>query len=268
MVRILLKETSALRHMKFSTPDDSRAASLGETQMRRHPLGWLAVLIVGLGPASAGAETVDLQASCDFSGQLRDLNHTTQKAGMAFRVGLRGVSYSGKLTRTLLEQSVPGKVTLWLGLRNVRLSVQRTDINGPPGSAACGPMDVVLGHQQDLGLAFDIEADPQPGSSQMVVRNVRFQLPPENWAIGKPAWVRTAGFGLTQQNVVEGLQQGIAKGRDKIQDRLKESAPHVLSQVVKFTTSENAESPVVQALRARLVTDVASRFPERGASTP
>jgi hypothetical protein len=213
---------------------------------------WLAAGILGVTAPRLLAETVDLNTNCEFTGNVPDMTQTTQKLGVMLRVGMKGVSYSGKLTRTLLEQNQPGKVTLWFGLRNVKLTVNRTDIVGGPGSAACGPMDVVLGNQKDLWLAFDIEADKKAESTQMVVKSVRFQLPPDNWAIGQPAWVRTQGIGFTQQNVVDGLRQGIAKDREKLQQKLMQDAPQILSQVVKQTTPKDAESPLVQAIRTRL----------------
>ena len=213
---------------------------------------WLAAGILGISAPRLLAETVDLNTTCEFSGKVADMSHTTEKMGVALRVGMSGVSYSGRLSRTVLEQSQPGRVTLWFGLRNVKLTVSRTSIVGGPGSAACGPMDVVLGNQKDLWLAFDIETDKKADSSQLVVRNVRFQLPPDNWAIGRPAWVRTAGIGFTQQNVVEGLRQGIAQDRESLQQKLMQDAPRILSEVVKQTTPKDAESPVVQAIRSRL----------------
>ena len=216
---------------------------------------WLVAGILGITAPRLLAETVDLKTTCEFSGKVADMTHTTQKLGIALRIGMTGVSYSGQLTRTVLEQSQPGKVTLWFGLRNVKLTVNRTDIVGGPGSAACGPMDVVLGNQKDLWLAFDIETDKKANSSQMVVKNVRFQLPADNWAIGRPAWVRTTGIGFTQQNVVEGLRQGIAQDREKLQQKLLEDAPRILSHVVKQTATNNSESPVVQAIRGRLQRD-------------
>jgi hypothetical protein len=213
---------------------------------------WFVAGILGITAPRLLADTVDLNTKCEFSGKVSDMSHTTQKLGVALKVAMSGVSYSGTLMRTVLEQSQPGKVTLWFGLRNVRLTVSRTDIVGGPGSAACGPMDVVLGNQKELWLAFDIEPDKKADSTQMVVRNVRFQLPEDNWAIGKPAWVRTTGIGFTQQNVVEGLRQGIAKDREKLQEKLMQDAPRILSQVVRQTTPKDSESPVVQAIRSRL----------------
>ncbi len=213
---------------------------------------WLTAGILGIVAPRLLAETVDLKTQCQFSGQVPDMTHTSQKLGLAIRVGMKGVSYTGQLTRTLLEQSQPGKVTLWLGLRNVKLTVKQTDIVGGPGSASCGPMNVVLGNQKDLWLAFDIEADKNAATTQMVVKGVRFQLPPDNWAIGNPQWVRTQGIGFTQKAVVDGLREGIAKDRVKLQEKLMKDAPKILSQVVKQTTPQNAESPLVKAIRSRL----------------
>jgi len=213
---------------------------------------WLVAGILGIAAPRLLAETVDLQTQCEFAGQVADMNHTTQKLGVVLRVGMKGVSYSGQLRRTILEQTQPGKVTLWLGLRNVKLTVKRTHIVGGPGSAACGPLNVVMGQKKDLWLAFDIETGGKTGSSQMVVKDVRFQIPPDNWAIGRPAWVRVQGIGYTQQKVIDGIRQGIAKDRAKLQKKLAKDAPRILSQVVKETTPKNAKNPLVQAIRSRL----------------
>lgn len=214
---------------------------------------WLVAGILGITAPRLLAETVDLKTNCTFSGQVPNMTHTAEKFGVALRVGLQGISYSGQLSRTLLEQSQPGKVTLWFGFRNVKLTVNRTDINGAPGGAACGPMSVVLGQKKELWLAFDIETDKKnPNSTQMVVKNVRFQLPADNLSIGRPAWVQTRGIGFTQQNVVEGIRQGIAKDRVKIQQKLAKDAPRILSEVVRKTRTQTTESPVVKAVRERL----------------
>ena len=213
---------------------------------------WLAAGILGITAPRLCGETVDLNTRCEFAGQVADMNHTTQKLGMMFRVGMRGVRYSGELRRTLLEQSQPGKVTLWLSLRNVKFSVNQTSIAGGPGSAACGPMDLVLGQKKDLWLAFDIEADAKADSGQMVVKSVRCRIAPDNLAIGNPAWVQVQGLGYTQQKVVDGIRQGIAQDLAKLEQRLTNDAPGLLAQVVQQTTPKNAESPLVQAIRSRL----------------
>lgn len=215
---------------------------------------WLAAGILGTIAPRLCAETVDLNTRCEFAGEADDMNHTTQKLGMVFRVGMQGVSYSGQLKQSLLEQSQPGKVTLWLSLRNVKFTIKQTSIVGGPGSAACGPMEFVLAQKKDLWLAFDIEADAKTDSGQMVVKKVRCQVRPDNLAIGNPAWVRVQGIGYTQQKVVDGLRQGIVQDLPKIQERLTTDAPKLLAQIVKQTSPENAESPLVEAIRSRLET--------------
>lgn len=216
---------------------------------------WLVAGILGITAPRLLAETVDLNTNCTFSGQVPNMTHTAEKFGVALRVGLQGISYSGQLSRTLLEQSQPGKVTLWFGFRNVKLTVNRTDITGAPGGASCGPMSVVAGQNKELWLAFDIISDNKPNSNQMVVKDVRFQLPPDNLMIGRPAWVQTRGIGFTQQNVVDGIRQSIAKDRAKIEQKLAKDAPQILSEVVRKTRTQTGESPVVQAVRERLQTN-------------
>ena len=174
---------------------------------------------------------------------------------MVFRVGMKGVRYSGQLRRTLLEQSQPGKVTLWLSLRNLKFSVKQTNIVGGPGGALCGPMDLVLGHKKDLWLAFDIETDTQSQFGADGCQERSLPDPP-----GKHGH-RPTGLGSRPRHRLHAAKGGRrhpprpdpGPGQSS-EKRLTQDAPRLLAQIVKQTTPKNAESPLVRAIRARLQT--------------
>lgn len=211
------------------------------------------LLIVLISGGAAQAETVDLGARFQIAGGVADMAHSATQSGYTFRVDLKGLQYSGNVTRTLLERKESDKVTLWLALRDVRLTIARTDVVGQPGSAHCGRLDLVLGHRKDLWLAFDIVEDHEGSASGLLVRDVRFSLPPDNWSIGSPASVQVRGFGMTQERVVSGLRKGLADRRSHVEARLIDAAPEILAQVVRpAADAAGEESPIVAAIRSGL----------------
>ena len=171
--------------------------------MRQPVSPCLALILLAAG--AARGESTDLNVDARIAGRVADMSHIANGGGHAFNVTLSGLSYDGRVTRTVLEQSRAGEVTLWLALRDVRLSIARTDIVGRPGSARCGQLDLVLGNRQELWLAVDVARDADRPSG-LAVKDVRFDLPHDNWSIGVPASVHARGLGLTERRVVSGLR--------------------------------------------------------------
>ena len=74
--------------------------------------------------ARACADVANLDATLAISGQLDDMDQYTRHSGFLFRVGLRGLSYSGRVERVLFQESQPGRLSVWLALRDVRLTIE------------------------------------------------------------------------------------------------------------------------------------------------
>jgi hypothetical protein len=184
------------------------------------------------------ADPVDIGVAGGFSGQLEDMSHTTNKSGYSFRVLMRGLRYQGQLGRTVVETTGENRHTIWLGLRNFYVRIERTDIAGQPGRAACGPLDLVLGNQRELWLGFDVQTQADPTNEnevRLVLLETRFRLPPDNWSIGAPAWVKTSGFGMSRENVVSGIRRGLSENRERIAGRVIKSAPAIYAQAAALT---------------------------------
>ena len=197
----------------------------------------------------ARAETVDLSAEFPVSGSIANLQQTAERAGLEFQVTLRNLAYTGRVTRSVLQHDRADRATLWLGLRDVTLTVERTDIAGRTGSAACGPMKLVLGNRRELWIAFDVARVVQDGQARPALQNVRFQLPPDNWQIGAPAWFRGNGLGMTEERVVEALREGLTKDRHRVEQAVIKAAPAMLAYTAR---SSQHQQKVIEAVRARL----------------
>jgi len=179
----------------------------------------------------AGAEPHDLGAAFAISGQVADMEHNTSVSGYTFRVGLHGLRYDGQVHQTLMEETEPNRLTIWVALRNVNLTIASTSISGSPGSAQCGPLKLVLGNRRELWIAFDVDRKLEEADSGLVLRATRFGLPRDNWSVGMPSSVETSGFGMSRAKVVSGLREGLENKSQRIEEQLIKAGPAMFSQV-------------------------------------
>ena len=186
-------------------------------------------LLLGISSGPLRAETTDLGAAFEISGKVANVQQVTNSSGYSFNITFSGITYKGKVQRTLLEQVDDQHATIWLALRDTVLTIQSTDIAGGRRGASCGPLDLVLGSQRELWLAFDLEQ--KDGASELSLAGTRFGLPSDNWAVGTPSWVQTRGFGMSEGRVVSGLRSGLLENPRGIEQQLIATSPEIFAQV-------------------------------------
>ena len=204
---------------------------------------------------TAHAQAVNIRAAFDISGRTQDVTHFTQNSGHVFRVDMQGLHYYGQINRTLLERKDDGRMTIWLALRNLKLTISRTLVSGKPGGATCGPLQIVMGHQRDLWIALDVKQESQDGQPRLVLQNTRFGLPRDNWYVGRPSSVRTRGFGVSRKKVVAGLQTGLTSNRKQVEKQVIALAPSMLAQLTSESTDDSplAKQPILDAVEGHLI---------------
>jgi hypothetical protein len=205
-------------------------------------------------PANAALKLVGSKVS--VSGRIADMMQMTTASGYQFRVGLSGLSYRGRVDRALLEQKDPGKLTIWLALRDIVITINSTSISGRPGRATCGPIKIRLGHRRDLWIAYDFKQANEGKEPSLKLIKTRFSLPAENWSVGSPAWVKVSGFGMSRSKVVTGLRSGLIENKKQIEKRMIDVSPTMLSKVapVPNNTPINRRS-IAPAVHRKLMTD-------------
>lgn len=212
-------------------------------------VSWLVPLFIFAIATRACGELRDLGTRFVVSGKIADMQRVERRSGQTLRVTMRGLSCRGRVDRTLVEQKADGRITFWLALSELKLTIQRTDIVGQTASARCGPMTILLGNRRSLWLALDVEQRAEGRQSGFKLLSTRFRLPADNWSIGTPLWVRTSGFGMNRQNVVAGLRKGLANNRSRIEQRLIQFAPTMLAQSVLPTGSPRDDAtPIIEAI--------------------
>jgi hypothetical protein len=185
-------------------------------------------LLFSISSGPLRAETTDLGATFEISGKVANVQQVTNSSGYSFNVTFSGITYKGNVQRTLLERTDDRHVTIWLALRDTVLTIQSTDIAGGRRGASCGPLELVMGSQRELWLAFDLEQKDE-GQSELV--STRFGLPSDNWAVGTPSWVQTWGLGMSEGRVVSGLRSGLMENPRGIEQQLIATAPEIFTQV-------------------------------------
>ncbi len=205
---------------------------LNLTRRYRHFLTTLIFLTCSMTAVPATADPTDLDASFKITGKVADISDTTRKAGLVLQVGLRDISYEGQVERTLIDQKENGGVTLWLEVRDINLTVQRTEITAPRRRADCGPLQISLGNRRTMWIAFDAVLSNQQDGSQVNLSQVRFELPQDNWQVGSPAWVKTRGIGMNEALVVNGLRSELSGKRAELESQIHKMAPNIFSQAI------------------------------------
>jgi|GEM_PF-2665380 hypothetical protein len=202
----------------------------------------VALAVLSCSPANAAMKLVGSKVR--VSGRIADMTQVTTASGYQFRVGLTGLSYRGRVDRALLDQKDSEKLTIWLALRDIVITINSTSISGRPGRANCGPIKIQLGHRRDLWIAYDFKKSTEAMQPALKLMKTRFALPADNWSVGSPSWVRVSGFGMSRSKVVTGLRSGLIENKKQIEKRMIDVSPTMLSKVapVPNNTSVNRRS--------------------------
>ena len=189
-----------------------------------------------LAPCLAGgsrcdAAVNDLNSAFDIAGAVNDIRQSFSSSGYQFDVRFSNIEYQGRVEQTLLERKEAQPDTVWLGLRDVRLTLGETTITGKRHSARCGPLSIQIGDSGAVWLSMNIERAQEGGAEKLQPAMVRFRLPPGNWSVSFPSWVQTRGFGMTESKVVSGLRTALQRNPQAIEEQFMSQAPLLLSQV-------------------------------------
>ena len=192
----------------------------------------LSIPLLGARDLSAAPNIQDLGVTVSISGEVSDMSNQTWSQGMAFQVFFRDIGYTGKVTRVLLERKADEQLTVWVGLRELTVTIRNTTISGRRHRANCGPLQVVMGNQDVAWLALQVKCDHANHEIQLLPDRTQFGFTPDNWSIGSPSWVKASGIGMTQSRVVAGLRDGLAAQRTEFERQIIDVAPTIFETVV------------------------------------
>jgi poly(3-hydroxybutyrate) depolymerase len=182
-----------------------------------------------------------------LTGVIADVQRTTADQGMTVHTRFCGITYSGRVSRVLMQAQGEDRVNVTVALRDVNLVFSRIYLRGEFFSADCGPMRIVLGHRAELPLSFQVRPDVEQGKLRLRLLGTQFRLTPGNWAVGRPAWVNMSGLLgrlVGEGRIVQGLQDGIYRDSNRIEREVAGTVPRMLARLESRFTIEPTEQIV------------------------
>jgi poly(3-hydroxybutyrate) depolymerase len=168
-----------------------------------------------------------------LKGRLNDIYDSTTVEGRTFRVQFSQITYAGSVVRAHVKALGKDRLNIQLGLRNVRLRIGRTYVQGRSRSAVAGPINVVIGHRRPVWLNLNVTPSLKARTLKLTLSSSRFQIQNDNWSVTSPAGVSTQGFGMTRERVSRGLVSGIYGSKARIEREVLAIVPEVISELEK-----------------------------------
>ena len=188
------------------------------------------IVLLGAIGQSFAVEVEEVAMKVPVTGAVNDMANQTYAQGIALHVNFRDIRYEGQVARLLVERKAADRMTVWVGLRDMEVTIHSTTISGRRHRARCGPMQVVIGSQETAWMAFHVAQ--QDGEELRLLRELtQFGFSDANWSIGNPAWVNASGIGMTQSRVVSGLRSGLASQRSEFERQILEVAPTIFESI-------------------------------------
>jgi hypothetical protein len=182
-----------------------------------------------------------------LTGRLNDMFDSTQAEGRSFSVRFSGISYVGRLEQVQIKAVGSDRVSLLLGLRNITLSIGGTYINGARQSAAAGPINIGIGHNQTVWLGLEVAPYVENRRLRMRLLSSSFSIPPQAYFVTQPAGVSVQGLGMTRERVTSSLVSGLYGARFRVENEVRSVAPNIVRQLEEQLVLPDP-SPIVAGL--------------------
>ena len=197
---------------------------------------WLLVALCSFETTLAAAE---LKQSFPIRGTVRDISQSTSASGIPLQVHFQQIQYSGNVTGATIENSGE-HYNVEMTLQNVTLRIGRTSIKSSfLIGADAGPISIRLGTRNDLRVRYKIAIE----QDNVRVVSSSLELADDNWEIGRPSSVKTSGFGVTKERVVNGLRSGLRENRASIENSLIEQSPLILAPMKSTILAHVSPNP-------------------------
>jgi predicted esterase len=179
-----------------------------------------------------------------LSGRIDDIYDSTVVDGYQFSIVFGGISWAVDPWRIRIQGYQKDRVNIQIGVRNARLRISGTSVNGSSHSAYAGPIDVVIGHLYPVWLSFDVTPYIEGRQLKLKLLGSRFDIPNDNWYVTYPAGVSTQGFGITREKVSNGLVNGLYGNKHRIEREVTGIVPSLVVQMEKQLELNQADQLV------------------------
>ena len=160
--------------------------------------------------------------------------HSGHAAGMSFQMNLSGMNYRGQLERITIDCREDGWAILHLGLRNMMLEVQQSQLSGRLVSATAGPMYVTIAERRPVWLSIPLKPYVESGRIRFDVGAPQFSIPADDFHVSTPS-VKAHGLPIIRHEVSNRFQEQLVSGayekKPEIERLVIGSVPKLISQL-------------------------------------
>jgi hypothetical protein len=157
-----------------------------------------------------------------LDGSVENIKHVISKLGFQFRVSFEQIRYHAEIESIDVVDRNSERIHVRVMLKQLKLTVGRTEIKGKRHHALCGPFAIQIGNQRIVEVNFVLRNDRE-GALQLV--DSQFRLDRNNWTIGRPQTIEVRGFGMTQNRVAIELKNGLNSNAGIVEAKVIEQLP-------------------------------------------
>ena len=169
-----------------------------------------------------------------LAGSVGGSQHSGHAAGMSFQMNLSGMNYRGQLERITIDCREDGWAILHLGLRNMMLEVQQSQLSGRLVSATAGPMYVTIAERRPVWLSIPLKPYVESGRIRFDVGAPQFSIPADDFHVSTPS-VEAHGLPIIRHEVSNRFQEQLVSGayekKPEIERLVIGSVPKLISQL-------------------------------------
>jgi poly(3-hydroxybutyrate) depolymerase len=169
-----------------------------------------------------------------LSGAVGGNQHAAHSGFMTLQMNVSGMSYHGQLDRVTIDCRNDGWMILHLGLRNMTLEVQQSQLNGTFVSATAGPMYVMIGQKRPVWLSVPLKPYVESGRLRFETNTPEFSIPADDFHVTTPS-VEAHGLPIIKRGVSSRFQEQLVSGayerKPEIERMVIASAPKLVNRL-------------------------------------
>ncbi|MCA8997280.1 MAG: hypothetical protein KDA80_09840, partial [Planctomycetaceae bacterium] len=155
-----------------------------------------------------------------------------------FDVSVAGARYTGRVDQVQVTAEPSQVLRVQIGLRNVVMTIARTQIESPLVKANAGPVRIVVGHRAPVWITMNIAPSVHQERVRLRVVGTSFQIPSNNWSVQRPTYVNVRGLPFMKRRISDSIVEGIYQRKPEIEREVRQNIPQIVSQMESRLNNE------------------------------
>ena len=188
-------------------------------------------------------------ASRPMSRSMPSVQRSAKIGFVPFDLSLSGLHFQGHVERSQLLVQPPDRLLVRLGLRNVTMTISKTQMEGKMLlKASAGPMHVVIGHRAPVWLSASIRPRVENRRLKLDVVETDFQIPSDNWYVTEPSNVHVRGMPFLNGKMSDEMVNGVYSRKGEIERQVISSVKEMALKAEALANQYASQTLAFEAL--------------------